>query len=558
VIADVPRVKLSELVGRFGPGLSRDARQCKALLADVCGNQYRGECAVLVAAVEEGVAGELLGSSSGLPTEVLLGRLSDRLHENRGVSSDLARWSLESWAVALGIAAGGDTLAKFKMDGLAPLIDLAGADGAITDAELNHLVAQAKARGVSEADARAYLSAYAGARQWQLGRPQRRRPKAAPQPPLSPAPSQPQPAHPVLPAYPQPTPDRTYRWAAAGVVALSAIAIIVAVARIKPPQPIPPAAPIATAPVPVSGPAPDIALRQRQAETERYNAARGNIAALKAYVNNCAICAYASAAKTEISRLETAQPKPEAVAPVLGAHYQRAACGSIIDTRTGLQWYLGPDTNIGWEDATQWTRQLAACGGGWALPTLTQLKGLFDQTVSAGTGFYTNGRYWPAHIDPIFSGIGGGSWVWADGDVENATALAINFNQGIGVRLSTPVTRYPVRAFAVKTAPILPSQAGDPYTQGESDWRAYKAWSDAQTGERRAGVNYWAANRNVLHHIPCDEEAEEYGDNPAARTVFAAGCEDAERWLDPIDARRANPQYRAGFNDEAARSPVVP
>src|ERR1700726_4584560 len=33
LIADVPRVKLSELVGRFGIGLSGDARRSKALLA---------------------------------------------------------------------------------------------------------------------------------------------------------------------------------------------------------------------------------------------------------------------------------------------------------------------------------------------------------------------------------------------------------------------------------------------------------------------------------------------------------------------------------------------
>jgi hypothetical protein len=197
VIADVPGVKLSELVGRFGIGLSRDARQCKALLADVCGNRFRGECAVLVAAVEEGVADELLSSSSGLPIEVLLDRLSDRLQANRGVSVDLARWSVECWAAALGVVAGGNTLATFKMDGLRALIDLAGADGAISNAALSRLLLEAKARGVSEADARAYLSAYAVARGWQLGKAQRRSrsAKAGPQPP-PPLQPQPQPVNP--------------------------------------------------------------------------------------------------------------------------------------------------------------------------------------------------------------------------------------------------------------------------------------------------------------------------------------------------------------------------
>src|SRR5580704_10118133 len=91
-----------------------------------------------------------------------------------GFSADLARWGVESWAVALGVVAGGNTLATFKMEGLVPLIDLAGADGTITDAELNHLVLEAKTRGVSEADARAYLTKYAAARGWRLGSPQRR------------------------------------------------------------------------------------------------------------------------------------------------------------------------------------------------------------------------------------------------------------------------------------------------------------------------------------------------------------------------------------------------
>src|ERR1700726_2404832 len=77
--ADLPREKLSELIGRFGSSLSKDARRCKALLADVCGEGFRGECATLVAAVEEGITGELLSTSSGMPKEMLLARLSRRL-----------------------------------------------------------------------------------------------------------------------------------------------------------------------------------------------------------------------------------------------------------------------------------------------------------------------------------------------------------------------------------------------------------------------------------------------------------------------------------------------
>jgi len=318
-MADVPRVKLSELVGRFGTGLSGDARRSKALLADVCGDQFRGECAVLVAAVEEGVARELLSSSSGLPEEVLLDRLSRRLQTNRGVSSDLARWSVESWAVALGVVAGGNTLATFKMDGLMPLIDLAGADGAISAAELDQLILEAKTRGVSETEARAYLTKYAASRGWQLGAPAgstraRRRASPAPTAPSPLAPASPQ-SPPPGPSFPQPAPDRTFRWIAASVVGLFAIAIIVVLTRVNehpqlpPPQPAPAPvpAPAPGAPAPTNTPSPD-ALKQQQADREQraYNAARGNIPALQVYLSSCTVCAFASDTRSEIAKLQTA------------------------------------------------------------------------------------------------------------------------------------------------------------------------------------------------------------------------------------------------------------
>jgi hypothetical protein len=380
LIADVPRVKLSELVGRFGIGLSGDARRSKALLADVCGDGFRGECAVLVAAVEEGVAGELLSSSSGLPTEVLLGRLSDRLQANRGVSSDLARWGVESWAVALGVVAGGNTLATFKMDGLAPLIDLAGADGTITDAELNHLVLEAKTHGVSEADARAYLSNYAAARGWHLGNapagPGRARPQAGPGPPgpQTPPPPrspQPQPPNPPGPASPQPTSaharSSAFRWVAASVIGLAAIAIIVVAVRVnEQPQLPPPAPPSATAPAPA--PVPDARQQQQRRaeladrEQRTYNAARGNLSALRAYVNACTVCAFEADARSEISRLQTADQEERTYNASRGNQY---ALQAYVNTCTVCTFARAARTEIATLEAAQPKRRASSiviCG----------------------------------------------------------------------------------------------------------------------------------------------------------------------------------------------------
>lgn len=90
------------------------------------------------------------------------------------------------------------------------------------------------------------------------------------------------------------------------------------------------------------------------------------------------------------------------------------------------------------------------------------------------------------------------------------------------------------------------------YAQGGADWDAVQKWFGEQTGDRRAGAEYWAGNRNVRGHASCVRAARDYSGD---EQLFVAGCAGAQRILRVIDERRADPQYRAGFNDEAQRSP---
>jgi hypothetical protein len=134
-------------------------------------------------------------------------------------------------------------------------------------------------------------------------------------------------------------------------------------------------------------------------------------------------------------------------------------CGAIQDTATGNLWFVGPDRNFTWEEADAWVRQLSACGVSWMMPTTAQMATLFDPSSTAGTGWYERGKYWPAHLDRIFSQIGKGSWVWASGSPNDHGFPAFNFNQGIAVRIK-PSDPYAVRAFAVKGAkPDQPQQS---------------------------------------------------------------------------------------------------
>ena len=97
-----PRQKLCEIILQYGRSLCEDPRRCEALLRDYCG-QYRGEISVLVNALKERVAADLLSSQNTVPLEVLLARFTQRLQDNLYLEKEAARWAVQSWALALNI-----------------------------------------------------------------------------------------------------------------------------------------------------------------------------------------------------------------------------------------------------------------------------------------------------------------------------------------------------------------------------------------------------------------------------------------------------------------------
>jgi len=104
---NLPREKLREIVARHGRSVADEPRRCEGLLRDHCG-AYRREIAVLVGALEERVAADLLAAGEGMPREVLLARLARRLHDNVAMEEAAARWAVHSWALALGAVSGAE------------------------------------------------------------------------------------------------------------------------------------------------------------------------------------------------------------------------------------------------------------------------------------------------------------------------------------------------------------------------------------------------------------------------------------------------------------------
>jgi hypothetical protein len=67
--------------------------------------------------------------------------------------------------------------------------------------------------------------------------------------------------------------------------------------------------------------------------------------------------------------------RPEIVAR--DGRYVAFANRVICDCFSGLEWLPGPDADMSWEQGCRWVQDLTTGGGGWRLPTLNELRGLF-------------------------------------------------------------------------------------------------------------------------------------------------------------------------------------
>jgi nitrous oxidase accessory protein NosD len=117
-----PRQKLQEIVERHGQTIARDARRCEGLLRDYSA-AHRREVSVLVSALEEHVPDDLLGAPAGAPRTALLKRLARRLSDNRALSEPAAVWSVNSWALALGVISDDELKALEEADRAAVAAD---------------------------------------------------------------------------------------------------------------------------------------------------------------------------------------------------------------------------------------------------------------------------------------------------------------------------------------------------------------------------------------------------------------------------------------------------
>lgn len=111
--------------------------------------------------------------------------------------------------------------------------------------------------------------------------------------------------------------------------------------------------------------------------------------------------------------------------------------GIVIDTKTTLEWYAGPDKDTDWHEAKSWVENLTVAGGGWRMPTREELETLYFR----GAGEH--------NIMPLLKTTG--YWVWSGETKDSSSAWGFAFNLGREYWDSRERSTYFLRGFAVRS-----------------------------------------------------------------------------------------------------------
>ena len=60
-------------------------------------------------------------------------------------------------------------------------------------------------------------------------------------------------------------------------------------------------------------------------------------------------------------------------------HFEKYDNGVVKDTRTGLEWYAGPDKDTNWHEAKKWVSNLTVDDARWRMPDRHELEALYEK-----------------------------------------------------------------------------------------------------------------------------------------------------------------------------------
>jgi hypothetical protein len=120
--------------------------------------------------------------------------------------------------------------------------------------------------------------------------------------------------------------------------------------------------------------------------------------------------------------------------------FEKFASGVVLDTKTDLEWYAGPDKDTRWNEAKRWVESLSVSGGGWRMPTREELKTLYKKGVGE------------RNMTPLLKITGW--YVWSGQTEGSSSAWTFGFYAGIEdwyYRDPFSISTIPIRGFAVRS-----------------------------------------------------------------------------------------------------------
>ena len=115
--------------------------------------------------------------------------------------------------------------------------------------------------------------------------------------------------------------------------------------------------------------------------------------------------------------------------------YFKYSNGIVKDTKTGLEWIVGPDRDTTWDEAKPWVESLYVDGGGWRMPTRKELRSLYQKGVGM------------RNMTPLL--MTSGWWVWSGETKGSSSAWIFAFYFG-GAHWSPHPDSTSGRGFAVR------------------------------------------------------------------------------------------------------------
>jgi hypothetical protein len=96
----------------------------------------------------------------------------------------------------------------------------------------------------------------------------------------------------------------------------------------------------------------------------------------------------------------------------------------------------------------------------------------------------------------------------------------------------------PVKPAEALVAPIL-ANLSPLFRKGLADRTSLEKWFSSQTGDFKAGAEFWAGQRSLPKPGTCHQQSE----------AFQSGCMAAQEKLAAVDVlRKSEPDYKSGWN----------